>query len=105
LRTPLGHRYPSRERGPGQACPLADLSPGRRAVVATLSATGLARRRLLDLGLTTEATVEVIRSSPLGDPTAYLIRGAIIALRRRDAAGITVIPAGHEAPSEGGKPK
>ena len=28
--------------------------------------------------------------SPAGDPAAYLIRGAVIALRARDAAGITL---------------
>ncbi|MFY9541538.1 MAG: FeoA family protein, partial [Dethiobacteria bacterium] len=31
--------------------------------------------------------------SPAGDPTAYLIRGAVIALRAQDASQILITPA------------
>ena len=41
--------------------------------------------RILDL-----SRVECIGISPMGDPAAYLIRGAVIALRSEDAAGIFV---------------
>ena len=44
--------------------------------------------RLLDLGLIRGTRVTCTAKSPAGDPAAYLIRGAVIALRRADAEGI-----------------
>ena len=70
---------------------LCDLRPGESAVVHTVTepAHSLAGR-LRDLGLTDGSSVRCTMQSPLGDPCAYLIRGAVIALRRRDAAIVTV---------------
>ncbi|MEA4882488.1 MAG: FeoA family protein [Clostridia bacterium] len=69
---------------------LKDLRAGTKGSVIALSATGLIRRRLLDLGLVPGTEVTAVRRSPLGDPIAFLIRGAVIALRGEDAACITV---------------
>ena len=69
---------------------LADIPPGRSAVVVRLCACGNMRRRLLDLGLVEGARVECIGTSPLGDPSAYMIRGAVIALRSEDSRKIIV---------------
>lgn len=69
---------------------LADTPVGQERHVESLSATGIMRRRLLDLGFVPGAPVSVVRKAPLGDPTAYLIRGAIIALRKEEAAFIQV---------------
>lgn len=44
----------------------------------------------MDLGFTEGTEVAVIRKSPLGDPTAYRVRGAVIALRKEEAAQIEV---------------
>lgn len=60
--------------------PLSSLSVGEKAVVKKLTSKGLIRRRLMDLGLINNTVVEVLHKSPLGDPVAYLIRGAVIAL-------------------------
>ena len=46
------------------------------------------RRRLFDLGLVPGTAVTCTAVSPAGDPAAYLIRGAVIAIRGRDAAGV-----------------
>ena len=46
------------------------------------------RRRLLELGLVPGTRVTCAAVSPAGDPAAYLIRGAVIALRRKDAGGV-----------------
>ena len=46
------------------------------------------RRRLQDIGLISGTRVECVGVSPLGDPAAYLIRGAVIALRREDSDGV-----------------
>lgn len=69
---------------------LKDLSPGQRAVVTSLQTTGSMRRRLLDIGLVKDTMVECIGKSPAGDPSAYRIRGAVIAIRARDSESVLV---------------
>jgi DtxR family Mn-dependent transcriptional regulator len=66
---------------------LCNLTPGHRAQVLSLSAAcrGPERRRLLDLGFVPGTVVEVDMVSPGGDPTAYRVRGTVIALRREQA--------------------
>ena len=44
------------------------------------------------MGLTEGARVECLHRSPLGDPAAYAIRGAVVALRDCDSARIAVAP-------------
>ena len=50
------------------------------------------RERLQDLGVIPGARITAWMRSPLGDPTAFLISGAVIALRCEDAAMIEVLP-------------
>lgn len=69
---------------------LCDLRVGERAVVYELKNEGGMRRRLCDLGLVEETAVECVGKSPAGDPSAYLIRGAVIAIRRIDGSRILV---------------
>ena len=45
---------------------------------------------MLDLGIINNTNIEVLQKSPYGDPTAYFIRGAVIALRDEDAKKIIV---------------
>ncbi|MGE5508299.1 MAG: FeoA domain-containing protein [Chitinophagales bacterium] len=71
-------------------CCLRDLPVGSRAIVSSITAQGLVRRRLLDLGLVPGTEVAALRKSPLGDPTAFAIRGATIALRSEDSATVAV---------------
>lgn len=70
--------------------PLSALDVGRRARVRDVRADSGLKRRLLDLGLTEGTVVEAVHRSPAGDPVAYLIRGAVIALRACDAALVTL---------------
>lgn len=67
---------------------LRDLRPGQEAVVAALRSTGTMRRRLRDLGLIEGTKVRCLGVSPLGDPAAYAIRGAVIALRGEDSGQV-----------------
>ena len=71
---------------------LSGLRPGERTRVLGLSAAcrGPERRRLLDLGFVAGTLVEIEMVSPGGDPTAYRVRGAVIALRREQANLIRV---------------
>ena len=69
---------------------LCDIAPGERAVIRSLSACGSLRRRLLDIGLVEDTIVECVGRSPGGDPSAYLIRGAVIAIRAEDGRCVLV---------------
>jgi DtxR family Mn-dependent transcriptional regulator len=73
---------------------LADIRPGEAARVVRLAdaCQGPQRRRLLDLGVVPGTIVTAEFSSPGGDPIAYRIRGALIALRRVQAKLIQVDP-------------
>jgi len=66
---------------------LSGLKPGVPTRVLGLSPAcrGPERRRLLDLGFVPGTRVEVEMVSPAGDPTAYRVRGTIVALRREQA--------------------
>jgi len=69
---------------------LTNLREGEIALVNCLLNQGSIRRRLQDLGLVEGTAVECIQKSPCGDPVAYGIRGAVIALRAEDARDILV---------------
>lgn len=66
------------------------LSEGKTGTVKKLINTGGMRRRLLDIGLIEGTDVACLQKSPAGDPVAYLIRGAVIALRKEDSQNILV---------------
>ena len=70
--------------------PLSLVPEGKTAVVRELRSTGSMRRRLLDIGLVEGTSIECLQKSPAGDPVAYLIRGAVIALRSEDSAAVLV---------------
>jgi DtxR family Mn-dependent transcriptional regulator len=74
--------------------PLDTLKRGERGRVVALSPRlrGAERRRLLDLGILPGTPIEVELTSPGGDPTAYRVREALIALRREQARLIHMIP-------------
>lgn len=74
----------------GKLIPLHILPMGNAAKVKKLTADGDTRRRMLDLGLIINTKVEALQKSPSGDPTAYQIRGAVIALRSEEASKILV---------------
>ena len=69
---------------------LYNLPIGSFGKVKKLTAEGNVRRRMLDLGLVDNTTVEALRRSPSGDPIAYQIRGAVIALRSEEASKILI---------------
>jgi ferrous iron transport protein A len=73
-----------------QYIPLNLLPIGKTAIVKALNSDGALRRRMLDLGLISDTLVEALQKSPSGDPTAYHIRGAVIALRSEEASKIMV---------------
>lgn len=72
---------------------LDTVSVGRQVTVEELSSTDIVRERMLALGLTKGAKIEVIRKGPSGDQTIYNIRGAMIALRKEEASLVNVLDA------------
>ncbi len=73
---------------------LNKLIPCRKARVIEINNSLDIRRRLMDMGLVEGSEIECVGKSPMGDPHAYLICGAIIALRNRDCENILVAPRG-----------
>lgn len=69
---------------------LNTLPVGKSARVSSLTADGIQKQRMVDLGLVQGASVEALHKSPCGDPTAYFIMGAVIALRDEDAKKIII---------------
>ncbi|MBR5808747.1 MAG: ferrous iron transport protein A [Clostridia bacterium] len=69
---------------------LSEISEDEKCIVKSIEANVDIRRRLQDMGLIPGTLVQCVFKSPYGDPTAYLIRGALVALRKTDADNILV---------------
>lgn len=71
---------------------LGSLRPGESGQLAYISRriVGGERRRLLDLGFVPGTSITREFDSMLGSPTAYRVRGAVVALRREQAARIFI---------------
>ena len=63
-----------------------------RIVGLSPACRGALRRRLLDLGFVRGSRVAVAMHSPMGNPTAYVVRGTTIALRQDQARYILAVP-------------
>ena len=63
---------------------------GETASILEVNGTESDTRRLLELGFAPGGKVEALFESPWGDPVAYAVRGAVVALRRRDAGTVLV---------------
>ena len=73
-----------------QIIPLSAIAPGEKAWITEIRVEGALRRRLFDLGLIPETLVSCRLIAPAGSPMAFTVRGAVIALRTRDAQDILV---------------
>jgi len=73
---------------------LSGLDLGDKGYVVGISPAthGPERRRLMDLGIIRGTVIKAEFRSPSGDPTAYSIRGATIALRQEQADLINITP-------------
>ncbi len=66
---------------------LSELKVGEEAVIAEMLAEN---RRLKDMGPVVGTKTKCLLKSPLGDPAAYRVRGAVIAIRNDDARKIGI---------------
>ena len=71
---------------------LSELIPGESGLIMSISddCQGIERQRLMDLGFVPGSTVEVEAKSIFHDPTAYRVKGGLIALRRNQASKIQI---------------
>ncbi len=69
---------------------LSDLNISECCVIDRLLVQDDIRRRLQDIGAINGTEVKCVLKSPSGDPCAYEIRGAVVAIRNSDAKMIKV---------------
>jgi len=69
---------------------LHELKINETGYIKTLNCTDGVKRRLLDLGLIEGTKITPIFISPSGDPTAFKIRGSVIAIREEDTKLINI---------------
>ncbi len=67
---------------------LSELLPDERGQVTAIPEE--LGRRLEKMGFAVGGEVRCLFRAPLGDPTAYLVKGAAVALRKKDAENIEV---------------
>lgn len=69
---------------------LYDAPIGSKVIIKKVLSKGSIRRRLLDIGLTPGTIVQSCFSNPGRNLIAYMIRGALIAIRDDDAKNILI---------------
>ncbi|WP_281164757.1 FeoA family protein [Liquorilactobacillus sicerae] len=78
------------ELGDLQVEPLAQLETGKSAVVSKIIGERPVRRRLMDMGLTKNTVIKILRVAPLGDPIELVLRGYKLSIRKQEAEYIMV---------------
>jgi Fe2+ transport system protein FeoA len=69
---------------------LAEMPIAGRGRVREMALPPDTHQRLMEMGLTRGATIEVVRYAPMGDPIEIRVRGYHLSLRRSEAAGISI---------------
>ena len=69
---------------------LDQLAKGQVAKVKKVLGNGALRRRLMDMGFTEGEQIEMVRTSPFGDPVEYKIRGYALTLRKSEGQSIEI---------------
>ncbi|MBC8393656.1 MAG: ferrous iron transport protein A [Deltaproteobacteria bacterium] len=68
-----------------------DLKPGQVGTILKLNGiNGDIRRRIVEMGITPGASIELERVAPLGDPMEFKIMGYHLSLRRKEVGDILV---------------
>ncbi len=69
---------------------LNQLKPGQKGKIVKIRTQGGASRRIVEMGVTPGALIEVERVAPLGDPMDVKVKGYHLSLRKAEAEGINV---------------
>ena len=70
---------------------LKDTKPGETVRVTKIGGGGPVKRRIMEMGVTKGAEVQVRKVAPLGDPVEVTVRGYELSLRKDDAELIEVV--------------
>lgn len=68
--------------------------------VAKITGKGPLKRRIMDMGITKNATIFVRKFAPLGDPIQITVRGYELSLRKADAELVEVTETDEEEVNE-----
>jgi Fe2+ transport system protein FeoA len=69
---------------------LAELAPGSRARIVSVSGSDTLSARLMEMGLIEGETVEYLGPAPLGDPLEFRVCGYRLSLRQTEARRVQV---------------
>jgi Fe2+ transport system protein FeoA len=69
---------------------LAELAPGSRARIVSVSGSDALSARLMEMGLIEGETVEYLGPAPLGDPLEFRVCGYRLSLRQTEARRVQV---------------
>ncbi|HEY8423671.1 MAG TPA: ferrous iron transport protein A [Clostridia bacterium] len=69
---------------------LEQLKVGQSCKVTHITAQGMLKRKLLEMGITPGTQITLRRVAPLGDPIQINIRGFELSIRKSDAKNIAV---------------
>lgn len=62
------------------------------ALIISVECSNGLKNRMYDMGILNGSLITPLYKSPFGDPTAYLIKNTVIALREKDCDNIFVTP-------------
>lgn len=69
---------------------LEQIKIGQRCKVKNVTAQGMLKRKLLEMGLTPGTEIYLRKVAPLGDPIQITLRGYELSIRKADAKNIAV---------------
>lgn len=69
---------------------LKDAPMGSTVSVIKIHGAGPIKRRIMDMGITKDCKIKLVRTAPLGDPIEMTLRGYQLSLRKEDATMIEV---------------
>ncbi len=75
-----------------EKCSLDRLPLGVTGIVEQVNCNENIKNRIFDFGIMKDSLVVPLFSSPFGDPCAYLVKNAVVALRNNDCKNIIVTP-------------
>ena len=69
---------------------LNQLEPGESGTVSKVNGRGPVKRRIIDMGMVSGTTLQVVKFAPLGDPIEIKLKGFNLSLRKNEAALIEI---------------
>ncbi len=69
---------------------LSELEVGQEGKIVKIDGPSSLKKKLLDMGLTPNTRIRVVRVAPLSDPVDFEVRGYQLSLRRNEAINVIV---------------